>query len=75
MHRLTADSGAVNEVLEIKVLGKAHLIGASGLERMARNLTDVISVCLVARHYAYVPVAAFTHVLDGKNAGLCLLEL
>jgi hypothetical protein len=56
-------------VFEIRILGEAGFVRAAGHKRVVQR-RHVVTVRLVARDYANIPIRPVRKKFDGNNAGL-----
>jgi hypothetical protein len=69
MERLAIENATEAMIFEIRVLGEAGFVRAAGLKRVVQR-RHVVTVRLVARDYANIPIRPVRKKFDGNNAGL-----
>ena len=69
MKRLTVANATEAMVFEIRILGEAGFVRAAGHKRVVQR-RHVVTVRLVTRNYADIPIRSVWEKFDGNNAGL-----
>jgi hypothetical protein len=69
MERFTIANTTEAMVFEIRILGEASFVGATGLKRVVQR-SHIVIVRFVTRNYADIPIRSVWEKFNGNNAGL-----